>query len=71
MYLLLTSSLQYLQKQQIKINFFMQQYLNTILEMYPNAKRIYINSGHCPQDEMPVLTNDLICKFINNNKIIN
>ena len=42
-----------------------------ILEMYPNAKRIYINSGHCPQDEMPILTNNLIYKFISNNKNIN
>jgi len=44
---------------------------NTILTIYPNSKRVYVNSGHCPQDEMPILTNDLIHTFISMNKNIN
>ena len=35
-----------------------------IIELHPHTETQFINAGHCPQDEVPELVNDLISKFL-------
>lgn len=45
-------------------NWIDQNTIDKIIELCPKSKSEYISSGHCPQDEKPIIINNLISDFI-------